>query len=161
MHRSRGITSGYCRIAFFTAAAGLPLILGCGDGKIARYPVRGKILVDGRPAEGAMVIFCPVGGSPEFQHERPFGVADAEGKFELRTFQPGDGAPAGEYKVMARWLAPKSRAAVQSADQDRGAGGSPDILGGRYFNPNTTPLTAKVEKQSNELAPFELKSRGT
>ena len=35
---------------------------GCGDAEIARYPVTGTVLVDNKPAEGAMVIFCPTSG---------------------------------------------------------------------------------------------------
>ncbi len=106
MHQNRKVTASFDLVVLLTAVVWLPTVFGCGDDKIARYPVTGTVLVDGRPAEGATVIFYPVGGSEEFQKERPFGVTDANGKFDLRTFQPGDGAPAGEYKVMARWLAP-------------------------------------------------------
>jgi hypothetical protein len=129
---------------------------GCGDGKITRYPVTGTVLVDGQPAEGAMVIFCPVGGTEEFQRERPFGTTDASGKYELRTFVPGDGAPEGNYKVMVRWLAAGSES--QTTDRDRGAGGSPDRLKGRYFNLETSGLTATVDG-ATEVPPFDLKSQ--
>lgn len=145
-------------VLWLLAAAGLLASAGCGDGKIRCYPVTGTVLVDSQPAEGAMVIFCPVDGSEEFMRERPFGVTDADGKFELRTFRPGDGAPAGNYKVMARWLS-KAAQSSQAADQDRAAGGSPDRLRGRYFNPDTSGLGATVEEAPTELPPFELKSR--
>lgn len=139
------------------AIAGLFTIAGCGDGKIKRYPVTGVVLVDGQPAAGAMVIFVPVGGSDEFQRERPFGTTDASGKYELRTFQPGDGAPAGDYKVMVRWLATTS--AANDADRDRSAGGPPDRLKGRYFNPETSGVTATVEERATDVPAFDLKSK--
>ena len=50
---------------------------GCGDGKIARNPVSGTVNVDGKPAGGAIVTFCPVGGSvPRLaEHLRPFSLS--------------------------------------------------------------------------------------
>jgi hypothetical protein len=121
---------------------GLTLLSGCGgDGKIARYPVAGTVLVDGKPAEGVVIVFCPVSGTDEFMKERPFGTTDAEGKFTLMTFDPDDGAPAGDYKVLAQL--PK---------------GDADLLKGRYFKLNDAKLTATVETGTNELPPFTLTS---
>jgi hypothetical protein len=123
-------------------------LAGCSDGKIARYPVSGIVTVDGHPAEGATVVFCPVNGSPEAMKQRPFSQTDANGKYELKTFQPGDGAPAGDYKVTIRWLAFSNQ-----------GGPPPDRLGNRYWDPEKTPLTAKVVKGSNDL-PFQLSTKG-
>src|SRR4051794_8030140 len=83
------------------ALAGLMVLAGCGDKGISRYPVHGAVHIDNTPAEGVMVVFCPVGGSEEVQKTRPFGFTDAEGKFELTTVKKGDGAPAGDYKILA------------------------------------------------------------
>ncbi|MEX2309546.1 MAG: hypothetical protein WD738_18235 [Pirellulales bacterium] len=134
------------------------MVTGCGDGKIARYPVIGTVLVDGRPAEGATVIFCPVEGPPEFMRERPFSQTDASGRFELTTLEPKDGAPAGNYTVMIRWLS-NSGPVPANVDPDRGGGGRVvDRLGGRYFHPEKSGLTATVEDGDNDLK-FELKSK--
>jgi hypothetical protein len=129
-------------------------LVGCGgDGKIARYPVTGTVLVDSKPAEGVMLIFCPVDGLPEFTRERPFATTDSAGRFELRTFQPGDGAPAGKYTVMARLLV----AGSQRAPDERG-GGAADHLKGRYFDPTRSGLTAEVTSGTNDLK-FELSTK--
>jgi len=123
----------------------LPLS-GCGDGKLVAYPVTGTLLVDGRPAEGAVVTLIPINGSEEFMHERPFSEVDAEGKFELTTFLSGDGAPAGDYKVTVLWT--------------KGARpGQADRLGARYATPDRTSLTATVESGPNTLPPIELSSK--
>jgi hypothetical protein len=128
--------------------AALLLVAGCGDGKIARYPVVGVVTVDGKPAADATVVFCPVSGSPELMKERPFSQTDSNGRYELRTLMPGDGAPMGEYKVTIRWpLYPP------------GGGQPTDRLGNRYWDPEKTPLTAKVEKGSNDI-PFQLSAKG-
>jgi hypothetical protein len=132
-------------------------LAGCGDGRIATYSVDGQVNVNGRPAEGAIVIFCPVNSSAEAEHLRPAGMTDAAGHFTLTTFDPSDGAPAGDYKVLVKWPAPTP------ASQDRearpgSANKGPDRLRGKYYNIESTPLQATVEEQTNQLPPFELKS---
>jgi hypothetical protein len=94
------------------------------------------------------VIFVPISGEPEFLRERQFSRTNADGKFELRTFRPGDGAPAGEYKVTVSWSGPPS------AD-----GSATDRLRGRYATPEKTELTATVADAPNELQPFELTTK--
>jgi hypothetical protein len=139
----------------------LPILLGvglffpgCGDGKIARYPVKGKITVDGQPVAGALVIFCPVEGPPELMRERPYGRTDAAGVYELRTLEPGDGAPAANYNVMVRWLGSESE--TRSDDRNQVAG---DRLRGKYTDPATSGLSYTVVEGDNEVPPFELKTR--
>jgi hypothetical protein len=135
--------------------AALIATTGCGDGKLKRYPVHGSVTVDGKPADSAMVIFCPVNPVPELEKLRPSGKADSTGTFTLMTFDEGDGAPAGDYKVLVKWPAP----AQVDAREGRGGAPGPDRLRGKYYNLDNTPLTAKVEAQSNELPPFDLKSK--
>jgi hypothetical protein len=129
-------------------------VAGCGDGKIKRFPVHGSVTVDGQPADGAMVIFCPVNPNAEVEMLRPSAKADSTGAFNLMTFDAGDGAPAGEYKVLVKWPAkPK----VDARDGRPGAPG-PDRLRGKYNNQDTTPFTAKVDGPT-ELPPFALQSK--
>jgi hypothetical protein len=134
----------------------LLVVSGCWDGRIPTYPVTGTVLVDGRPAEGAIVIFVPNSTSEAAERERPFGIADAQGRFNLMTFDPGDGAPAGEYKVLIQWPAPVSAEAARGGGR---AAVGPDRLRGKYFNLDKTTLAATVQEQANELSPFELQSR--
>jgi hypothetical protein len=132
------------------------LIAGCGDGKIARYPVQGTVNVDGKPASGAIVIFCPTSGGPELEKLRPMGTADASGVFKLMSIKPNDGAPAGQYKIIVKWPAQVSATADR---EGRGGNIGPDRLRGKYYNVDTTPLSATIEAKSNELAPFDLQTK--
>jgi hypothetical protein len=138
-------------------AAVFAAIVGCGDGGIATYPVAGTVMIDNKPADGAMVIFVPTATSTEAERKRPFGIADGEGRFRLTTLVQEDGAPAGEYKVLVQWPAPSGKPDDQRSGR-RGALG-PDRLRGKYFNLENSTLSAKVEEQSNELPPFELRSK--
>jgi hypothetical protein len=67
------------------------LLAGCGGGLIR---TTGVVELDGAPIPNAAVMFLPVkGGRPAT------GRTDAAGHFVLTTFEPGDGAAAGTYKV--------------------------------------------------------------
>jgi hypothetical protein len=140
---------------FALIVAGLVAWAGCGDGKLARYPVHGSVNIDGKPAEGVMVIFCPVGGSEEVQKMRPTGVTGADGKFELTTLTGNDGAPAGEYKIIAQWLGKMGKDKfVRPAVE-----GETDKFKGKYMNLEKSELKATVDKAATDLPPFELKTK--
>jgi hypothetical protein len=86
--------------------------------------------------------------------ERPIGFAGADGSFQLTTFIKDDGAPAGQYKVIAQW-APSN----PGSDRSQRGGGGVDRLRGKYFNLDRTTLTATITEGTNELPPFELNSK--
>jgi hypothetical protein len=112
------------------------------------FPVRGQVFVDGQAAVGATVFFYPVESDPEAL--APYGVVDDNGSFSLTTYLTFDGAPAGEYVVTIRCPGPPKRPGDEQG---------PDRLKGRYDNPKTSTLRAKVEKKSNELEPFRLTTK--
>ena len=62
------------------------------------YPVRGKVTFpDGTPLEGGRVEFELVSSKHRVSAR---GVIRPDGSFELGTFQPGDGALAGEHRAI-------------------------------------------------------------
>ena len=77
----------------------------CGKTKVRKptFPVKGQILLAGKPVPNAYIQFHPVDEEGP-NVVRPSGRADSEGTFQLTTYQAGDGAPAGHYlvTVMAR-----------------------------------------------------------
>jgi hypothetical protein len=153
MRQNRKLTSADIALTLALLTIGLPLFTGCGDGKLPLYPVTGTIMVDGKPADGAMVIFCPLeSSSPELRKERPFGTTGPDGKFKLTTFLQDDGIPLGEYKVLVQWI-------PAGAAYDERAGGGADRLRGRYMNLEKTPLQTTITKEALELPPFDLKTR--
>jgi len=131
-------------------------ITGCGSDRLAVHPVRGQVLIEGKPAENAYVVFHPQGGAEEVQKLRPYGRADADGYFNLTTFETGDGAPAGEYKVTVICPGPAPGMDPNNSDPELATAG-PDRLRGRFVNPETTTLRTTVSSGSNNLEPFKLK----
>jgi hypothetical protein len=71
------------------------LTVGCsGSGQPPVAAVSGTVNYQGKPIEGAAVMFAPTG-----QEKPATGTTDAEGNFGLTTFAAGDGAMPGTYKV--------------------------------------------------------------
>jgi hypothetical protein len=125
------------------------VLAGCSSKKVEGrkpvFPVRGKVLVGGQPAPGALVVFHPVGVS--FDAERPFAHVGPDGTFDLTTYQGKDGAPEGEYAVTLQWY----------VSTDRNAPGPwPNVLPTRYARPDLTDVRVRVAQQPNELQPFNI-----
>lgn len=120
---------------------------GCGPDRPKTIDVHGFVTLDGDPVEGAAVLFSPAEGRPAT------GTTDAQGKFELQTFEPGDGAVEGNHRVAV------------TLKNVTGVGADPDGLSGevapggmqvtwivpeKYSSPTTSGLTVEV-KSSLEL----------
>jgi hypothetical protein len=85
--------------ARWLGAAALSLLLvavaGCG-GRL--YPVRGKVTFeDGTPLSKGTVVFESIGGEKAITAR---GAIQPGGSYQLSTYKPGDGAPAGKYRVL-------------------------------------------------------------
>jgi hypothetical protein len=141
-----------------TCLAGMAFIValsGCAseeDGRVKVYPVSGKVLVNGKPAEGAELIFY--GATPEMRGPGTVsaeGVTDENGVFHLGSYGPNDGAPAGKFNVVVIWREP----IPDGVDQERFQ--AKDRLNNRYATPESSGLTAEVPERGIELPPFELK----
>jgi hypothetical protein len=113
------------------------------------HPVHGKVVYRGQPAQGFRVAFYPLGqqDGPTFA---PSAMTDQKGHFRLRSYQPDDGAPAGEYAVTFQW--PQQ---VNTGDPDD-AQPEIDRLRGRLSNPRTSRFHVTVHEGENELEPFVL-----
>jgi|688.fasta_scaffold30200_4 hypothetical protein len=143
-------------LASFLALAALvvPAVSGCSAGKGNSFPkVTGSVTVDGKPADGAVLLFYPEGG----RAASATASADATGKFTVITnMEPGI-AP-GRYKVTASWPDPSQRATAE--DLQRGISkDAPDLLGGRYVAPDRTTISAEVTAATKELPPIELTTK--
>jgi len=114
-----------------------------GDGP-KLYPVRGTVLLNEQPAEGASVAFHLVGG--DSNAPMPSATVQADGKFTLRTHPHGEGAPASDYIVLVVWYPPSSDDTVKPKNK----------LPDRYASHAETPLRVTVNKGPNELEPFRL-----
>lgn len=134
---------------FLVAGTLLVSLSACGNKGPVLYPVRGTVLINGQPAKDVNIMFSPVtptevGGVPL----SPSGVTEEDGSFRLMSFKPGDGAPAGDYQVTVSY--PMNRFNKHLSGIDR--------LKGKFSNPKTSGLTAKVEARSNDIPAFDLKA---
>lgn len=137
------------RVATATAtvvAVALALITpAAGCGKPAhRHPVSGSVFFEGRPVEGAGVLFCRDGA-------RPAGaVTDKAGMFVLRTWQARDGAAAGEHVVCVNKFEPGGSAEASPYGEVKNA------LPARYASPLTSPLRAEITPTGQNQFRFDL-----
>jgi hypothetical protein len=124
---------------------------GNGDRKPV-YPVRGRVLFDGRPPAHALVIFHPLGAEGK-KAARPSATVGSDGTFTLRTYDANDGAPAGEYAVTVEWWLSTATSASHEGDS------TPPVnrLPSRYARTKTSGLRVRVGAGDNQLAPFQLK----
>ncbi len=98
------------------ATAGFMLALaafaGCGDGRPERVPVLGQVLIDGAPLTHGSILFHSK------EHRPAYGELGPEGRFQLSTYELGDGCVLGSHAVSVnsaevlgptstRWHAPK------------------------------------------------------
>src|SRR5262245_35874294 len=126
--------------------------LSCSSGQRKVYPVRGTVLCDGKPAEGAEVALSALDASQPMK-EVPRGRVKADGSFAIGTYAPEDGAPAGEYKVLILWLPP------DAGENFMKTGRYPNKLPDEYGNPMTTPFKVQVKEGPNDLPPYELSTK--
>ena len=69
---------------------------GCSNSsRPPTYPVTGTVTSQGKPVAGAAVTFVPAGE----EGEAASAITDSQGKYALTTWQAGDGARPGEYRV--------------------------------------------------------------
>jgi hypothetical protein len=142
------------RIGNRVAVAALAVLLPCAcSSKTALHPARGKVLVDGKPAVGATIVFHPVEKASQGTLA-PAGVVQSDGSFVLSTYAPGDGAPAGEYLVvitLASDAPPRDGKPPQVVKENK-----QEVLQAYTFL-RTTPLRATIKEGPNEILPFKIK----
>ncbi len=122
------------------------LCASCASGP-KLHPVKGQVFFGGKPAEGARVVFHPVGADPNAP--RPSGVVGADGTFTLSTHVPGDGAAAGAYAVAIVWLPADAQSDPKKTELK-------NLLPDRYADPTQSNLRAEVKPGENVLEPFRL-----
>jgi hypothetical protein len=115
------------------------------------HPVRGQVLVEGKPAAQAIVTFHPLGSSTETL--RPSAQTNAEGYFSLTTYQTGDGAPEGKYAVTVTWFRSSGDKPADGEESPR------NLLPPRYANPAKSKLEATISAGDNDLPAFRVRAR--
>jgi hypothetical protein len=134
-------------------AAALAVLLSSCSGNVPVYPVRGKILMGDKPAEGATLTFNPVEASTEAKKWVTQGAVTATGDIVLRTYRlplsdyPRMGAPAGEYVVTVVWtVRPDGTVVTPPLDDD-------------FADPQKSPLRVTIKPGVNNLESLQLSSK--
>jgi hypothetical protein len=88
-----------CHSSYLIVVGSL-ILAGCSgpEGDANRRPTAptsGVVMYQGKPVADATVSFLAISGDPI----SAFGLTDAQGKFTMRTYEDGDGAPVGEHQV--------------------------------------------------------------
>jgi len=129
-------------------------VLGCSARPSGQglSPVQGQVVVRGRPAANAFVVFHPLPPT-DVNAPRPHAQVDPNGHFRVGTHAADDGAAPGEYVVNIQWF-DNSRS---KTDDSRGPNPQSDLLRGRYSDPkHPRAIRVRIEAGSNVLPPFQL-----
>lgn len=146
-----------CLLAGFIGVLTLTLGVGCGKGpppikgKLPVFPVKGRLLMDGQPMAAATIIFNPVRKYPKGAAlQRPRAVVDADGNFQVSTYDNDDGAPAGDYKVTLSWKGPLE--GVNSEQKDE----LPEKVPQMFQEARRSLLRVQIKEGENTLPTWDL-----
>src|SRR3954454_23492562 len=106
---------------YWLCGCGLLVLGGCGDGRPARVPISGVVVIDGQPLSRGHISFVPENGRPSI------GDIGSDGKFTLRCYDGQDGAIPGVHRVQVsanriisnnkiEWFAPQKYADFRTSD---------------------------------------------
>jgi len=144
--------SRFPRMFAFTCLAILVALPSTGCGRkdtVKRYPVAGRVTLDGQPLSSGTVSFMTESGAVAT------GKIGADGAFRMVPFgASGDGVPAGRYKVVVCAPDPNALAAMKLPD-----GPVPSLIPERYNSPDTSGLEFEVKPDSQNQVDFTLKSK--
>lgn len=143
------------------------LLCGCSRGpkppkREPTFPVSGTVHIDGKPAEFVRVNMYPAAkevldpklGAPHT------GITDKDGKFEIRTYDQNDGAPAGDYKFGFYWEGPPAKVIPLQNPDEPVLDPAAVRFNNKYLYPGPNAPTGKVESgQATDLGVFELKTK--
>jgi hypothetical protein len=137
------------------AVVGLAIVLGgCSSGvvrpKVA--PVTGIVTQKGKPLTEGDVMFTPSGGAPGAAGAVATGRIGPDGSYTLTTFDTGDGAVPGTYKVTVT-----ATSSVDMKKLNKGSDGRiayklpPSLVSSKYSRIESTPLTHTVIDGNNTI----------
>jgi hypothetical protein len=145
----------------------IAVFAGCSqdDGRVEVIPISGKVMSNGKPAEGVVIQLVPGEGSiAKAAGLFPGGVTDSNGVYRLSSYETGDGAPEGDYKVRLYWPGPVKelssdpvKAAIQ---RNKPPGGPEDRYQFKYWKkPESNPWSVAVAKGTTEAMAIELPAK--
>ncbi|SFH57220.1 hypothetical protein [Planctomicrobium piriforme] len=133
------------------AMGSLLLLNGCGkkvSGRPEPVPVKGLVLVNGQPLGNTTLVFAPEG-----HQYAAFGQSDEQGRFQLTTFDKGDGAVPGKFSVTASnfWVEEHPGGSVTEHHK----------LPAKFRDPATSGLSATVTEDGPNEITVEVQASGS
>jgi hypothetical protein len=134
------------------------MLAGCGPfGEASVYPVKGKVTFEGKPLVGggsiAFVPLTPPTGRPAG------GVIAEDGTYQLTTRRQGDGATAGEFRVVITQQTVKEPEAAADGQDPIKPSSIPmaDRIPAAFSDHAQSPVKATVEPKSPNEINIDLK----
>jgi hypothetical protein len=119
------------------------------QGKLPVFPVKGTLILEGKPLANADLVFHPTTPLPKDASQiLPRGRTNEDGAFNLTTYYDNDGAPAGKYRVTVSYRG--SHQNLRTSDE-------PELMPSAYRSPRESVLRAEVQEGDNDLPPLEIK----
>jgi hypothetical protein len=127
----------------------LGVVTGCNvePPRVPVFPVTGKVTFKGKPAEGAQVVLFPV-NTENAAELSPSGTVRKDGTFALTAYEPGDGAPEGDYVATVSWR--------KMVIGDGGAAAGPDVIPKQYSSAATSPVKVSVKGGPIQIPPIAI-----
>ena len=138
------------------AALALLVVVGCAqpDGPVWNlnpHPVKGRVLYDGKPAEGVLVGLIPIDAPmPPAIPANPTAITGPDGAFTIGTIQPGDGACVGRYQIVLNWMVSKEDESDEENKIDK-------LLG--WYDAAHSPLNLTVIEGENSVPEIKIPPR--
>jgi hypothetical protein len=110
--------------------------------------VTGKVVFQGQPTPGALVVYHPVQAATSVAPPAQATVR-ADGTFALTTYTANDGVAPGEYKVTVEWRK------LISEDGDVKPG--PNLIPDRFSQAKSTDLVVRVAEGTDQTHTLEIK----
>lgn len=147
--------------AFLAMILGL-LLAGCPGGasggkRVPVYTVTGKVTMGGGPLAGAIVSFAPSEGQPT-----AVGRSNDSGVYTLTTYDSGDGAAKGAYKITVMKIVgaapaatadaahgPNYQGTAHASQAAKGGTDSGNLIPAPYGTSESTPLSYTVKEEPN------------
>jgi hypothetical protein len=164
MIRRASLQAGSLRWRHFLLFAGTILLPACSNSfedHPPLYPVKGKVIRDGKPMAGGTIIFESAGDGPD----APKGIAGGpfrvtakinKGAFNMIGYAGAEGMPAGNYKVGISALQGRSESGLFGRELLLPKKGKSAGSAEKYADPKTSGLTAKVSEDGPNEPVFDL-----
>jgi hypothetical protein len=130
---------------------GFLVSVGCGDSevRVPVFPVTGKVTYQGQTPVGAQIVLHPVKYTGP-DSVTPIGTVLEDGSFKVTAYDPGDGAPQGDYVATVQWF--------KMSKELNGPG--PNVIPKKYSDPATSPIKVTVAGGGpTEIPPITIASK--